>query len=635
MQLKFFTKPENLWLAIIIAAGAALRFYHYGSFSYSNDELSALNRLYYDSFAELVRKGFYVDGHPGGIQVFMWKWVSWFGDTEWSVRLPFVVFGVLSVWFTYLSARYMFGIAAGLFSAAAISFLQFPLLYSQIARPYGPGMLFSLMLVYFWLNIFFDESGNLKTGKPKLKHLAGFAISAALCMYTHYFSFLFALIVGFSGFIFARRNNVFQFIGAALIAAMLFIPHIGITLNHLTYKGLGLWLGAPSKGWIFDHLFYIFDNSLYILILFLLTLLSLLFINKEIKPLIKYRGVLAFWFLAPIVIGYFYSVNVSPVLQHPVLIFSFPYFIILIFSYAGDLLTKAKKILLPVFLAAGIAGTVFINNYYQQQHFGEFKDIARLTAKWQHEFGDENITKVISINNPLYIDHYLMRLNARVRFDLYDVKGTDGLQTLSEILKNSDKPYFLYAVTKPSPAEAEDIIRSFYPYIIHLQDYGQFSSVTLYCKEKGENYENFKNLKEIRFIKADLKSDTLISVNKNDTLKCHKLDETSEYSPGIELKLDDLNKKDNLSISAEIELFVPENSGESVLVISIETPDGKSIQWEGANSKFVEKAGYWVHLINTLHIDSELPTDAKMKVYFWNKDKKAIFIRNLQCRVFE
>ena len=310
-------KPETLFLLLILIAAGVLRFYNYGGFSYSNDELSALNRLHYNTFAELVQKGFYVDGHPGGIQIFLWQWLKLFGDNEWAVRFPFVVFGILAVWFSFKVAKFMFGTAAGLFTAAALSFLQFPLLYSQIARPYGSGMLFCLMLVYFWLQLFFDKNGKLNNEKPRIRILAGFALSASLCMYNHYFSFLFALIVGFSGFVFARKNNVFHYISAALVAALLFVPHIPITLNHLTYKGVGLWLGVPDKMWIFGHIFYIFDQSVFILSLFLTTLLALLFVEKQGKSMARFRILLATWFLLPILIGYIYSVKVNPVLQSP------------------------------------------------------------------------------------------------------------------------------------------------------------------------------------------------------------------------------------------------------------------------------------------------------------------------------
>ncbi len=627
-------KPESFWLLIILCIAAILRFYDYGAFSYSNDELSALNRLHYNTFAELVQKGFYVDGHPGGIQVFLWQWVRLFGDNEWIVRLPFVIMGIIAVWMSYKVAKLMFGTSAGLFTAVALTFLQFPLLYSQIARPYGPGMLFSLMVVYFWLRIFFVENGELNTGKPGIVHLAGFAISAALCMYTHYFSFLFALIIGLSGFIVARRNNIFQYIGAALIAALLFVPHIPITLNHLTYKGVGQWLGVPKKGWILEHLYFIFDQSIFILLVFIIILLTVLYFYRENKKSKRFRLFLSAWFLIPILIGYFYSIKINPVLQHPVLIFSFPYFIMLIFSYAGNEFDKNKRLILALFLVAGVLGTTVINRYYQKQHFGEFKEIAKLTSDWQQQYGDTCITKVININAPYYINYYLTRYNNEVKYNLYDINGTEGLQALSKIVKNCSTPYFLYAITKPSPAEVEDIIRSKYPYIVKMKDFGNFSSIALYGKEQGETFEQAYQLTGIKSISVSLNADTLVSFEGGKQEAVYKMDTSIEYSPGAELAFDKLELKNKLIIVAETDLYVPEDSGDAVLVIAIDSPEGTNIQWKGAVSKYVETQGKWCHVINSLKLDSRIQKGAKLKVYFWNKDKKLVYLKNLHCTIF-
>ncbi len=626
---------SSIFLLIILAIASLLRFYHYGSFSYSNDELSALYRLHYDTFGELVQKGFYVDGHPGGVQVFLWQWVRHFGDSEWAVRLPFVVMGILAVWMAYKVAKFMFGTVAGLFSAAALAFLQFPLLYSQIARPYGPGVLFALMLIYFWLRIFFTEDGKLNAEKPRWAHLIGFTLSASLCMYNHYFSFLFALIVGFSGFVVARRNNVMHYIGAAVVAALLFVPHIHITLNHLTFKGLGLWLGTPGKGWIVGHIFYIFDQSVFVLTITVLTMLALFVMNKNQAVNLRFRLFLASWFLLPVLIGYVYSIKVNPVLQHPVLIFSFPCFVILLFSHAGNVLDKSKAILLTMFLAAGVLGTTVVNAYYSRQHFGEFKDIALLSAKWQQQYGDTCITKVISINNPQYIEHYLKPTGQSVKFSLYNVEGLEGLKALGDIVQHSRTPFFEYAVTKPAPIEAENIIRSVYPYVVELHDYDGLSSVALYGRAKGEDYVHVMHLSEVKMLQASLQTDSLVPDGSPASAKAYKMDAAAEYSPGIELNMDELQTKKELTLIAEADVFSVEGSGGDVLVVSLETAEGKSLEWRGTSTSYVETPGKWCHVVNTLKLADAIPKGAKMKVYFWNKDKRQVFLKGLKCGVYQ
>jgi hypothetical protein len=322
-------------------------------------------------------------------------------------------------------------------------------------------------------------------------------------------------------------------------------------------------------------------------------------------------------------------------LQHPVLIFSFPFFIILFFSYAGDKLDKQKAWILAVFFMLGIVETTCTNSYYNKQHFGEFKDIARLTAQWQKQYGDSTITKAISINNPIYLDYYLQRYSAKARFGIYDIHGIDGLKKLSEVVRNSQTSFFLYAITKPTPVEGEDIIRSTYPYIIDMQTYGSFSSIILFGREKGKTYEDVNKLGLLAEFSASLNNDTLDAHGSIFPEIAHKLDSTSEYSPGIEIVISDLKARNSIFLQAETDLFTPENSGGSVLVVSIETPDGKSLEWKGAVSAYVEKPEKWCHIINTMLIESEYPKGTKLKVYFWNKDKKTLYLRNLHCKIFQ
>ena len=76
----------------LLALGAALRI---GSMwgTLTHDELSAICRLNYDNFSDLITYGVLRDYHPAGVQVFMWFWSSVFGTSAVAIRLPFVLMG--------------------------------------------------------------------------------------------------------------------------------------------------------------------------------------------------------------------------------------------------------------------------------------------------------------------------------------------------------------------------------------------------------------------------------------------------------------------------------------------------------------------------------------------------------------
>ncbi|MFM7902465.1 MAG: hypothetical protein ACKPAD_10825, partial [Bacteroidota bacterium] len=53
-------------LRLILLLALALRVYGLTAFSLSNDELSALTRLQFNSFTQLIQDGVYPDFHPAG-----------------------------------------------------------------------------------------------------------------------------------------------------------------------------------------------------------------------------------------------------------------------------------------------------------------------------------------------------------------------------------------------------------------------------------------------------------------------------------------------------------------------------------------------------------------------------------------
>ena len=330
----------KLWAFLIVVVGLVLRLWNL-DFSYSNDELSALSRVRFDSFAQLVRDGFYVDGHPGGIQVFLYYWVKLVGMGEWAVRLPFALLGGVGIWFTIKTFARWFGPLAGLLSGAFIAFLSFPLVYSQIARPYGAGLAFAMIMVWFWTRLVFDE-------KPKFSIALSYALATAACMYNHYFSFLLALIVGITGLFYLRKEKIAYYIGAGLAAVLMFSPHIYITLNHLGIGGVGLWLAKPEAWWPVDHLYYIFNESWIVIgLLLVLLVIQVLTFDKK-SGLWRFRMFSLIFFILPFLVGFFYSRMVNPVLQHSVLIFSFPFLLGFLFSFSGNI---PKKWWLPLLVA--------------------------------------------------------------------------------------------------------------------------------------------------------------------------------------------------------------------------------------------------------------------------------------------
>ena len=621
-------------LAVILALAVLMRFRGYAGFSFSNDELSALYRMRFHTFTDLVDKGFYVDGHPGGVQVFLWLWIKLFGTSEASLRFPFVIAGILSVLFSYLIARRWFGRASGLLVASAMAFLEFPLIYSQIARPYGSGVFLVLLMVYAWTRLLFGPEAPRNRKFPKA---ALYALATAACMYNHYFSFLMAVIVGATGLFYIRRKDIPYYLGAGAVAIVLFLPHIYITLNHLSIGGVGLWLGKPDVLWLFRHVFFIFNSSWIALPASLL--ISAYFFVKFHKQIIvsRFAAISMVWFLLPFLIGFFYSRLVNPVLQDSVLIFSFPFLLIALFAIAGDDIRHSFPIILAVFLAVGVFSTVVEKKYYYSRHFGAFKEVAHTLAGWQNTYGADSLTVAVCVNNPYYLDYYLKRDDTKIAYAITDCYGRDGLLSVNKVVQTCTKPYFAYAWVKPASPMITDIIRAVFPYVISSTNYHGLSEITLFSRIKPQALGDALPYK----VDGEVYSDTTLSADFashfDSKLFCtapssFRFDSLLEYGPVYAMTIEEAG--DPSFVRASIRVYGGDGVTGAHLVIAAETIEGVSIQWEASEFEMFAGPAGWYNVVHTFKIPANMQKDAILNIYVWNPGKKVLHIDDLQVGLY-
>lgn len=625
---------EFISISIIMLVAVALRFNNFAGWSLSNDELSALNRLRYDSFHEMITQGVKLgDFHPAGVQVFLWFWTGLLGNAVWVVRLPFVICGILSVWFTWLIGKRWFGITTGLFAAAAITFLQYPILYSQLARPYAPGLLFSLITVWYWTKIIFDQH-------KKFSHYAGFAIFAALTAYTHHYSFLFVLIVGVTGLFFYKKINYRNYLLAALAAGLLYLPHIQIFLYQFGIGGVGGeegWLDPPESRWIIDYLWFALNQSIIVT-----TILGVSFLFA-IYGLFKRPSVFHLlslgWFAIMFLIGYFYSIWRNPILQYSILIFVFPFLLIFIFSSFRSVFNKSVFVLLLMFLALGSIQTTVFNRFHQQQHFGEFRDVAQKIALWNREYGKENISNAIVVNAPFYIHYYLDKMEPGIRFLQYDNRGGEDLKTLARKIDSVDTKYFIYAWTKPAPMEIDPAIREKFPCIVQKVNYNWLSEVTLYSREMNDSC--LSPPKPVLSFSRDYDDRNTADQWKHTLNEKHfvsppysfRLDSITEYAPGFKSRVGDINNGDFDRVEIEVSVFAKNPIKNAVIVMTINNGKEDYI-WRGMPMQYFVKPGSWQKAFLSYRFYETLSKDDVLNIFFWDQKKSTLFIDNARIRFY-
>jgi hypothetical protein len=608
----------SILLGIVLLTGALLRLWEYWQFSYSNDELSALARLDFATLGELMAGGVRPDGHPAAAQVLLWYMVGALGDHEAWVRLPFVLAGIGAVFFAYRTGRVWHSMSTGLLMAAAMATLEFPLLYSRIARPYALGMLFAMMAAYHWVRVV--------RGSHTTANLWMLALSLTLCAYTHYFCGLTAAVIALSGTFMLQGERLRHYLYALGGAIALFLPHLSTTLHQLSIGGVA-WVGVPENDWPLEHLQHVFNHSVPVMAVMGTTGL----VGWAVfRPQRKWPQIIlpALFFLAPLVIGFLYSKHVSPVLQHSVLLFSFPFVLAFLFAGWDDRHRWLTTAAVTTVLATGIWSTVFQNDFFTKEHFGVFRQLAQRAVAWNTDLNGQ-LLLVADVNHPTYLDRYTSRTSSpELRFATYRVTDEDGLLRLKRIMAASTADHLAYAhSTINQTPEVERIIREKYPVLVDAETHFN-SGITLY--RKGEPLHHtvsaFHFLSENdwtcapQFVKGDSLSPTTYTISQQNP-----------YGPTWAMPLD-LLKAQGDAITVYMEGQLPKEGPVELLVVMEQWTGEERYVWEARPIHAQIPMGEEGWAIFDFLLQPSKGAEDVVKVYAWSASGHPLRIVRLEIR---
>jgi len=635
-QTRFYKLLHKHWpLFAVLFAAAFLRILNFYSFSLTNDELSALHRLRFDSLKEMLAGGAWIDGHPAGIQIFLFYWVKLAGNSPDLIRLPFLIAGVLAVFFAYKAANSWFGNGAGLLTAICVAFLQFPLMYSSLARPYAPAFMAVMLLAWCWIHVL-SNTVDRTNAANKLLPSAGLFVAISIAIYSHYFAALMVVISFITGLFFVNKKNYKFFLVPYLAAALIFIPHVNFTLNHMSLGGVEQWLAKPSGLWLLRHLYVFFNSDALIIAVLILSIVFMGIKNSgEFKPnSLRYIAVL--WFLLPFSAGFVYSVFVNSVLQDSVLLFSTPF----IFFFAGSFLPvkyDTKNSLIMMLLGALILlSTVDTKSYFKKVHFADFEVAAAKSKSLDNKYGKDNICKVFNVNNPYYIAYFLGADTSGALMRNFNIDT--NLKSLSETVINSPCLFLMYSRLKPDISIIHDVISARFPYIIEYEDYDGAAEFFLYSRIPFET--DYKSIAPKMVIGNGFEGNSrwqgeLMYV---DTIRYRgelgaRLKPVNEFGPSWIVSTDSISQFQNLR-KIKTEVFVlTENVGEIQLVLSVENRQGEVLYWSSSRADLFISPGYWSKVIHTATPEL-FCKDEIIKVYIWNPSGENLVIDDFSISIY-
>lgn len=618
---------NNLILLLIIIVSISLRFTNYFDIPFTHDEFSAFFRLKFDNFSDLIEKGVKIDGHPAGVQVFLYYWTKIFGLDEWIIKLPFTILGVLSIFVIFKVATKWFNETIGLISSAFIATLQFPIIYSQIARPYISGMFFSLVMVYYWTNIIKTPTNRFYT------NLTLYILSSAICAYNHHFSLLFAALVGLSGLFFIQRNYLVKYIASGIVIFLLYIPHLEIFFYQLSVGGIGgpdEWLGKPKNSFILNFLHYIFNYST--LSIFTTIVIIIYGLYKTNISYANYKKYLLFlsWFLIPFLIGFYYSIYINPVLQFSVLIFSFPFVFFTLFGHFELKKPIINFIIVLLILLTNIYTLIFERKHYELFYHSIYKEILANSEEIKHK---SNNTLFIIDTHEKASKYFLDKLKLNTKFVYFSsFKNIASFVTFLKENKHFNNLYF-GSLSSNIPSTVP-IIQEYYPNAVWQKNYVG-GTTYLFDRQESKNTPIFT---------LDFKNQVNKTWTNVDSSKIkdgfYIINDSIEWGPTFSKKLKELSLPKNgfLDVSARIK-YIHQSEASAILVTTLDTPK-KNIFWSGTsfsdfNSSFKNNEWTTIHhsmKLSDIHLNYGT---IKLKIFIWNKGQESFLIDKINISVRE
>lgn len=468
----------NLPIIAILFLAFLIRLCGIDSMSLSNDELSGIwSSCTPHTWHDMMVYGVMTDGHPPFYHIIMRYWVV-FGNSVARIRILFVLAGVTGLYFMYRTGMLWFGRTASLLGVSLLAVMAYSIYYHQIARPYALGFLFVQAAAFYWTEFLF--------GGRKKYHLLLWVIMAVLGCYTHYFSMMAAGLIGLTGLFFLNKNNYRAYLFSGFAIVILLLPGAAVFKQQISYNGLS-WLGPPGRDWLIAFFAAALNNSVFIyLTLFVLVFFAIIEgLRRRQLVLNKFQLIGLSWFLISFLVGYLKSIYSLPVLQNSCMIFTYPFLVLVCFSFwTEDILLSVRTLSIALLLGIGFYDTAYRNKYYTTEHHGEFKGLAMQMAAWSDQYNGD-VTRVVNVNNSYYWDYYWIKTGYDSHMiSLYDISDDNDIRTMDSLMTFTPGPskYFIYAwSTKSNPDGVFKTIEKHYPHLLAAPPHFN-SGIRLYSK---------------------------------------------------------------------------------------------------------------------------------------------------------
>ena len=330
-------KSEYVLLSLVVILGSALRIYGLDR-SLWLDEVVSVNR-------QRDIQGLISGAYHQPLLYIILHFFMLFGNDEFIIRLPSVIFGVLSILMIYKVGELFFGRPReGLIGAFLLSISTMHVRHSQEARYYSLVVFLSLLSLFLFYKAIKENGRRL---------WVGFILSTILCGLTHYYLlfipliemlfFAFILIKNRSSFIMGARKiskkKIFLLLLGFIVLSIFLLPTLQKALYIIqTRLAWAVWGLQPASffqdlfsyfSFGFSFLSYLSGTVMTTSFLSMFLLFLLLGFITSIKEHREETILLLLWVFLPAAIVFVISVTLSsPIAEAKYMIFILPGYLV-------------------------------------------------------------------------------------------------------------------------------------------------------------------------------------------------------------------------------------------------------------------------------------------------------------------
>lgn len=458
MEATGLTGRRVLWILLgLVGAGAGLRFLGLEVQSLWWDELFSWWLSDKESLGEVLDQAAR-DVHPPAHPAIIYFVERFLGDSEFWLRFPSAIFGVLCIPAMYLLARRMFSRAEGLWAAALTALLWFPIYYSQEARGYTLLFLLCTLSMALWFPMLRAQLSQTEPPGNRAAEWILYVLCAIGMVYTHHYGSMMAALQGLALLLScgtrlrAYRRTLLLYLPIVVLGVPAWLQAFGqYRLNYLT------WLPEPGLS-LFTSAYYTFFNRSELLknAALIITLVPLIRLGmhawKNRRPAaFSLRSnleawTLVFWLVLPFCAGAVATLLLKPMLTIRFLTVSAPAAYLLL-ARGLAILSRRWKIQIGVgglLLVLALVDLFAVKQYYRRPVKDQWRDaVAHVIRENQHH---PNTLLVGSVWKPVFANYYFERLGSPRRLQIEAGRESDLPRIQKEIQQAAPEAIWLIRI---------------------------------------------------------------------------------------------------------------------------------------------------------------------------------------------